>query len=93
MAISKTTSPFELMLRDFRLTTAKILYHFPDHPSLLQTYLWQDYDKTPDFPVLYKFLNFWERELDGKLHSVFVESCEIIKPSDFTQVDQEIYLN
>jgi uncharacterized protein Usg len=87
------TSPMELMLQNFRLTTAKILYHFPDHPSLLQTYLWQDYDKNPDFPVLHKFLNFWERELDGKLHSVFVESCEIIKPSDFKTVSHEFYLN
>jgi uncharacterized protein Usg len=86
-------SELELMLRDFRLTTANIFYHFPDHPSLLQTYLWQEYDKTPDFPVLKKFLNFWERELDGKLHSVVVESCKIIKPSDFKVVDFTFYLN
>jgi uncharacterized protein Usg len=83
----------ELMFNDFRLTTANILYHLPDHPSLLQTYLWQEYDKTPDFPVLKKFLNFWERELDGKLHSVVVESCKIIKPSDFKQVNFTFYLN
>jgi uncharacterized protein Usg len=93
MSIANTTTPFEQMLQGFRLTTAQILYRFPDHPSLLQTYLWQDYDVTPDFPVLYKFLNFWERELDGKLHSVFVESCEIIKPSDFKPVSHEFYLN
>ncbi len=84
---------FELMLHDFRLTTAKILYHMPDHPSLLQTYLWQDYDKNPDFPVLMKFLNFWERELDGKLHSVTVESCQLIKPSDFRAVKHEFFIN
>ena len=28
------------MLDDFRLTTAEILYHMPDHPELLQTYVW-----------------------------------------------------
>jgi uncharacterized protein Usg len=86
-------SNLELMLNDFRLTTANIFYHFPDHPSLLQTYIWQDYDKNPDFPVLKKFLNFWERELDGRLHSVTVESCEIIKPSDINKVSCEIMLN
>ncbi len=26
----------------------------------------------PELPVLRKFLRFWERELDGKLHSVRV---------------------
>ncbi|MCE3233397.1 MAG: protein usg [Rickettsiaceae bacterium] len=86
-------SELELMLRDFRLTTANIFYHLPDHPSLLQTYLWQEYDKNPDFPQLKKFLGFWERELDGRLHSVVVESCELIKPSDFRKVGFEFYLN
>jgi uncharacterized protein Usg len=27
-------------LKRYRLTTAEILYHFPDHPDLLQTYVW-----------------------------------------------------
>jgi len=86
-------SDIGLLMSGFRLTTANIFYHLPDHPSLLQTYLWQEYDKTPDFPELKGFLDFWERELDGKLHSVTVESCEIIKPSDFSKVDHEIILN
>ena len=86
-------SEIELMLQNFRLTTAEILYHLPDHPSLLQTYVWQEYDKDPDFPVLNKFLNFWEREIDGKLHSVTVESCKVIKPSEFKVVNHEFYIN
>jgi uncharacterized protein Usg len=71
------------IVEQYRLTTAEILYHLPDHPSLLQSYVWQDLDINPDFPVLRKFLHFWERELEGRLHSVKVASCEIIKPSEF----------
>jgi len=84
---------FELMLNDFRLTTANIFYYFPDHPSLIQTYLWQDYDKNPDFPVLKKFLNFWEKELDGKLQGVEVQSCDIIKPCEVIHAKCEIVIN
>ncbi len=61
-----------LWICERRLTTAEILYHRPDHPELLQSYLWQDYDLVPDLPMLRKFLRFWERELEGKLHSVRV---------------------
>lgn len=75
------------MLEHYRLTTAEILYHFPDHPSLLQTYIWQELDLTPDFPELRKFLDFWERSLDGRLHSVQVASCDVIKPSDINHTD------
>ena len=71
-------SELRLQLEDFRLTTAEILYHMPDHPALLQTYIWQEYDLLPDYPALQKFLTFWERNLDGRLHSVKVANVEIV---------------
>ena len=84
---------FAKQLQDYRLTTAEILYHLPDHPVLLQSYTWQELDICPDFPILMKFLNFWERELDGKLHSVQVASIELIKPSDVQFVNGEIKIH
>jgi uncharacterized protein Usg len=69
-------------LKHYRLTTAEILYHMPDHPDLLQMYVWQDLDLSPDFPVLRKFLDFWHRSLDGRLHSVRVASTGIIHPGN-----------
>lgn len=69
-------SETELLLRDYRLTTANIFYRFPDHPSLLQTYIWQELDLAPLFPELKKFLGFWEDELEGKIHSVDVIHAE-----------------
>jgi uncharacterized protein Usg len=69
-------------LERYRLTTAEILYHLPDHPSLLQSYTWQDYDMTPDFPVLRRFLDFWERSIEGKLHSVKVAATGIISAGE-----------
>lgn len=70
-------------MQDYRLTTAEICYHMPDHPGLLQNYIWQEYDIAPKYPVLHKFLSFWARELDGKLHSVRVASRTIIMPGDY----------
>ena len=71
-------------LHDYRLTTAKIFYHMPDHVYLLQEYVWQDYDLEPKVPALKKFLQFWTRELDGKLHSVYLLRKDIITPGDYT---------
>ena len=67
-------------LKDYRLTTAEILYRLPDHPALLQTYVWQELDLAPRYPALQKFLDFWERELEGKLHSVRVGSARLVTP-------------
>jgi uncharacterized protein Usg len=59
-------------LRDYRLTTAEIIYQLPDHPELLQSFIWQRVDVAPDFPELRRFLEFWSRNIEGKLHSVKV---------------------
>ncbi len=74
-------------LGDYRLTTAQIYYHMPDVEDLLQEFIWQDYDLAPQFPQLQKFLDFWTREIDGKLHSVYVAKREIITTSDYRNAD------
>jgi len=81
------------MLRGYRLTTAEILYHRPDHPKLLQSYVWQEYDLFPRFPVLNKFLRFWESELDGKLHSVWVAATGIVQPAELKYYGGEFILH
>jgi uncharacterized protein Usg len=70
------------MLEGYRITLAEILYHFPDYPNVLQTFIWQDLDIAPRFPRLLKFLDYWEHHLDGKLHSVKISSEKLIKVTD-----------
>ncbi len=81
------------LLSGFSLTTAEILYHMPDHPDLLQSYIWQEFDEAPRFPMLNKFLTFWQRELDGPLHSVRVAHKTLVKPAELRIASGEFVLN
>jgi uncharacterized protein Usg len=81
--IGEVHGDFARQLQDYRLTTAEIIYHIPDHPSLLQTYVWQDLDLAPRFPILNKFLHFWEARLEGKLYMVKVAHQALINPGEF----------
>lgn len=69
-------------LDGYRLTTAEIVYRLPDHPRLLQTYVWQDYDIAPRFPVLRRFLDFWQGNIEGRLHEVRVASTALVRPAE-----------
>jgi uncharacterized protein Usg len=80
---------FRAQLGGFSLTTAEILYCMPDHPSLLQTFVWQDYDVHPRFPRLNHFLDFWSRNLEGKLHRVTVAHKRLITPAELRLVGGE----
>ena len=84
---------FQRQLAGMSLTTAEILYRLPDHPALLQTYIWQDYDMHPRFPKLQKFLDFWARNLDGPLFRVRVAHKGLISPAELKLVGSEFRLN
>ncbi len=84
---------FIRQLEGYGLTTATILYRLPDHQKLLQTFIWQEYDLAPKFPVLHDFLAFWRRELEGPLHSVTVAHSRLIKPTEFKAIDGVLTLH
>jgi uncharacterized protein Usg len=84
---------FERTLQGYRLTTAEILYRMPDHPAVLQSFIWQELDIAPIFPVLTKFLHFWETSIDGKLHSVRVAARGLISPAELKYFGHEFTLH
>jgi uncharacterized protein Usg len=63
---TKASPDFIKQLAGYGLATARILYHLPDHPGLLQSYIWQDYDLAPDFDPD-QIPAFWRKKLDGPL--------------------------
>jgi uncharacterized protein Usg len=83
---------FLRQVEGFSLTTAEILYRFPDHPQLLQSYIWQDYDLAPRFPKLVDFLDFWDANLDGALYRIRVAHRHLIAPAEFSFVGGELRL-
>jgi uncharacterized protein Usg len=80
-------------LEGYQLTTAEITYRRPDHPSLLQEFIWQQLDLVPQFPKLHEFLRFWEAELDGALYSVRVSAAELMKPTDFRWTESSLRIH
>jgi uncharacterized protein Usg len=84
---------FASLLAGYSLTTAQILYRIPDHPSLLQSFIWQEYDVHPRFPRLRTFLEFWEQNLDGKLYSVTVAHRRLIAPAELRILKGERHLH
>ncbi|MCO6051223.1 usg protein [Mesorhizobium sp. RP14(2022)] len=86
-------SETELMLEGYGLLTAEFFYHLPDHPHVLQTFLWQTYDLAPNFPKLFSFIEFWKSRLDGSLHSVRFSHNELIKPVEWRNVEGEFALH
>jgi uncharacterized protein Usg len=84
---------FQRQIDGFGLTTADILYRLPDHPAILQQYVWQEYDKAPSFPELNRFLTFWQAKLEGLLFRVTVCHRALIGPAELKSIDGEFRLH
>ena len=80
---SAPSSALQQQLQGYRLVTAEIVYRMPDHPAILQTFIWQQYDMAPSYPELKKFLEFWTKNLDGPLHSVRVDQVDLVGPTRY----------
>ena len=82
-----------LLFEDYRLTTAEILYHSSGDSEALQTYVWQSLDRIPDFPKLNQFLDFWQNQLEGKLHSVRIAYVGEVEASELPGSDLTVALH
>lgn len=86
--MTQTIITKKLETRLYRLTTAEILYHMPDYQHLLQSFVWQEVDTFPHFPLLNKFVQFWQSNLDGKIHSVTVSCADLFERKGFRFADE-----
>ena len=86
-------SNLERQLKGYRLTTAEILYHMPDHPDLLQSFVWQTLDMAPRYPVHRKFLDYWENNIEGRLHSVHIAQRGIVSAAELRFASAELSLH
>jgi uncharacterized protein Usg len=90
---SRVDLQFRRQLQGYGLTTANILYHLPDHPHVLQEFIWQDYDLFPNFPALQRFVVFWKKEIEGALHSIRVAHNRLITPAEVRAIGLEFRLH
>ena len=83
----------ELMLRGYGLTTAELFYRLPDHRSVLNCFIWQEYDLAPDHPRLFGFIEFWQKNIEGPLHSVRFTHRKLISAGEWRHVTHQITLH
>lgn len=50
-------------------------------------------DLAPEFPKLTKFLDYWERNLDGKLHTVMIADASVVGRKEIRYAGHELRLH
>lgn len=86
-------SETEMMLKGYGLTTAEFFYRMPDYEHVLNLFIWQEYDIAPDHPRLFSFIEYWQDQIEGPLHSVQFTHRKMIAPGEWRQMKGEFRIN
>lgn len=77
----------------YRLCKAEIVYSHPDAPEVFETYVWQELDRAPDFPVLHCFLKAWSAFCSTEIESVEVAECTGITPQQLANASISVLVH
>lgn len=83
---TKDYTETELMLKGYGLTTAQFFYRMPDFRNVLNVFIWQEYDLFPDYPELFRFVEYWQANIDDPLHSVAFTHRKEIRATQWRNV-------
>lgn len=73
---------------NFRLTTVEVIYRMPDYHSILQEFIWQTLDRSPEYPRIQQFLEYWEENIEAPIYSVRIANNPILSAYDIKTVDK-----
>jgi uncharacterized protein Usg len=58
------------------IVTVDILYYMPDYSDIIQEFVWQTKDITPELPKIHSFLNYWKNNIEAVIKEVNVSYGE-----------------
>ena len=55
-----------------QLTLIQIYYYMPDHPSVINEFVWQTIDIYPRFPRMKRFLDHWHQNIEAAINEIYL---------------------
>ena len=52
------------------IVTVNVFYWMPDYHHILQEFIWQTYDVTPEYPRVHNFLNYWHDNIEAVIEEI-----------------------
>ena len=62
----------EIIIKKWTVASVQVVYYIPDYLSVVNEFIWQTKDQLPDYPRIGKFLDYWDKNIDGPIKEVFI---------------------
>ena len=61
-----------ITIRKWTVATVQVVYYIPDHLHIVNEFMWQTEDQLPEYPRITRFLDYWDKHIDGPIKEVYL---------------------
>ena len=80
----------EIILRKWTVASVQVVYYIPDYMNLVNEFIWQTEDQLPEYPRITRFLDYWDKNIDGPIKEDYIYDHEEAK---VRHVDRKYKIN
>ena len=80
----------EIILKKWTVASVQVVYYIPDYMNLVNEFIWQTEDQLPEYPRITRFLDYWDKNIDGPIKEVYIYDHEEAK---VRHVDRKYKIN
>tara|TARA_B100000287_G_scaffold187127_2_gene176961 strand:- start:1428 stop:1673 length:246 start_codon:yes stop_codon:yes gene_type:complete len=77
-------------IRKWTVASVQVVYYIPDYLNLVNEFIWQTEDQLPEYPRITRFLDYWDKNIDGPIKEVYIYDHEEAK---VRHVDRRLKIN
>ena len=79
-----------ITIRKWTVATVQVVYYIPDDLHIVNEFMWQTEDQLPEYPRITRFLDYWDKHIDGPIKEVYIYDQG---QSNIRLVDRRMKLN
>ena len=80
----------QLILKKWTVASVQVVYYIPDYMNLVNEFIWQTEDQLPEYQRITRFLDYWDKNIDGPIKEVYIYDHEEAK---VRHVDRKYKIN
>ena len=77
-------------IRKWTVASVQVVYYIPDYLNIVNEFIWQTEDQLPEYPRITRFLDYWDKNIDGPIKEVYIYDN---KYSNVRVVDRRYSIN
>jgi len=61
-----------IIIKKWTVASVQVVYYIPDYLHIVNEFVWQTEDQIDGYPRITKFLDYWDKNIDGPIKEAYI---------------------